>query len=197
MTCALPRVIFVLGGPGAGKGTQSERLVKSCSFVHLSAGELLRAEMAREESEVGAMIRSDIKEGRIVKAEVTVGLLRDAIRRNPENETFLIDGFPRAVEQFECFEKIMHDTAVAAGFLYLDCEEQTLRDRLHHRSGYSGRTDDNQESIHKRIHVFKTSTIPVCSFMEGRGLLMRVIGDGSPDEVEQRILKHLAGHKLI
>lgn len=110
-------IVFVLGGPGAGKGTHCESLKRDYDFVHLSAGDLLRAEQQREGSQYGKLIADCIKEGKIVPMEVTIGLLRNAIkhaldaRSNDKSEAwgdgrgrFLIDGFPRKLDQSEKFE---------------------------------------------------------------------------------------------
>jgi UMP-CMP kinase len=99
-------VIFVLGGPGTGKGTQCGKLVKDWDFVHLSAGELLRAEQAREGSQYGALIKKFIEEGEIVPMEITVGLLQNAMQENirKDRRKFLIDGFPRKMDQATAFE---------------------------------------------------------------------------------------------
>jgi len=95
-----------IGGPGTGKGTQSEKLVKDWDFVHLSAGDLLRAEMAREGSQYGELIKKYIQEGEIVPLEITVGLLQNAMHENIRHERrkFLIDGFPRKMDQALAFE---------------------------------------------------------------------------------------------
>jgi UMP-CMP kinase len=99
---ATPKFVFVLGGPGCGKGTNCARLKADFGFEHLSAGDLLREEKSRQGSEVGALISEYIKEGKIVPAEITIGLLKAAMQKNPE-KTFLIDGFPRKLDQCETF----------------------------------------------------------------------------------------------
>ena len=97
---------LILGGPGTGKGTQCEKLVKDWDFVHLSAGDLLRAEQARPGSEYGALITKFIQEGEIVPLEITVGLLQNAIQEyvRKDQRKFLIDGFPRKMDQAKAFE---------------------------------------------------------------------------------------------
>lgn len=97
-------VIFVLGGPGSGKGTQCAKLVKDYGFTHLSAGDLLRAEQAREGSKYGQLIADYIKAGDIVPQEVTLALLEQAMRES-ESKKFLIDGFPRKMDQALKFEE--------------------------------------------------------------------------------------------
>jgi UMP-CMP kinase len=96
----------MVGGPGTGKGTQCEKLVKDWDFIHLSAGELLRAEQEREGSQYGALIKKFIQEGEIVPMEITVGLLQNAMQENvrKDRRKFLIDGFPRKMDQALAFE---------------------------------------------------------------------------------------------
>ena len=97
---------LILGGPGTGKGTQCEKLVKDWDFIHLSAGDLLRAEQARQGSEYGALITKFIEEGEIVPMEITVGLLQKAMQEyvRKDRRKFLIDGFPRKMDQAKAFE---------------------------------------------------------------------------------------------
>jgi UMP-CMP kinase len=99
-------VIFVLGGPGAGKGTQCEKLGKKYGFTHLSAGDLLREERHRPGSEVGDLINTYIREGKIVPMHITIGLLKMAMLASGKHH-FLIDGFPRDVSQGMEFEKLV------------------------------------------------------------------------------------------
>ncbi len=147
-------VVFVLGGPGAGKGTQCARLVEDYGFVHLSAGDLLRAEQQREGSQYGAMIAEYIKEGKIVPMEVTVALLSNAIadalaKQGGEGKgRFLVDGFPRKMDQAIKFDESVCPSQFV---LFLQCSEEVMLSRLLERGKTSGRTDDNIESIKKRF----------------------------------------------
>ena len=117
-----PRVIFILGGPGVGKGTQCKLLVDSFGFVHLSAGDLLRAER-RSGSAQGELIERLIVEGKIVPSEITVGLLRTAMQSSGWAEKrFLVDGFPRNQENVDVWNRIMTDAEVEF-LLFIDCPE--------------------------------------------------------------------------
>src|ERR1700753_1118818 len=153
-------VIFVLGGPGAGKGTQCANIVRDYGFKHLSAGDLLREEQDRPGSQYGEMIKEYIREGTIVPMEVTIQLLENAMGRAMQDEgkhKFLIDGFPRKMDQAEKFEEVV----VPAEFtLFFDCPEETMRKRLLHRGETSGRADDNEESIVKRFKTFEQTSMP-------------------------------------
>lgn len=150
-------VVFVLGGPGAGKGTQCANLVRDYSFVHLSAGDLLRLERQREGSDYGELINHYIKEGLIVPMEITIALLYQAMKSSPNNR-FLIDGFPRQMDQAEKFE----ETVCKSQFvLFYDCPEEEMTKRLLERGKTSGRVDDNLESIKKRFETFRKTSYPV------------------------------------
>lgn len=131
-------VIFVLGGPGAGKGTQCANLVRDYGFEHLSAGDLLRAEQDRPGSEFGDMIKSYIKDGKIVPMEVTIQLLENAMTetiKKDDNRKFLIDGFPRKMDQAIAFE----EKVVPSQFtLFFDCPEDVMQERLLNRGKTSG-----------------------------------------------------------
>jgi len=176
-------VIFVLGGPGAGKGTQSDRLVKDYNFVHLSAGDLLRAEQHREGSQYGELIRQHIREGTIVPMEVTVKLLENAMREKLGSDgkgRFLIDGFPRQMDQALKFEE---DVCLSKLTLFYTCTEEIMLQRLLERGKTSGREDDNEESIKKRFQTYQHTTMPVIEHYEKIGKVSKIDGTKSVDEV--------------
>ncbi|KAL5063065.1 hypothetical protein RYX36_024802 [Vicia faba] len=163
-----PTVVFVLGGPGSGKGTQCANLVEHFGFTHLSAGDLLRAEI-KSGSENGTMIQNMIKEGKIVPSEVTIKLLQRAMQENG-NDKFLIDGFPRNEENRAAFEKV---TGIEPTFvLYFDCPEEEMERRLLSRN--QGREDDNIETIRKRFKVFLDSSLPVINYYDAKGKVRKI-----------------------
>lgn len=184
-------MIFVLGGPGAGKGTQCAKLVSEYGFKHLSAGDLLREEQDRPGSEFGEMIKTYIKEGTIVPMEVTIQLLENAMSMAIEKEKkkmFLIDGFPRKLDQATTFEA----TVVPSLFtLFLHCPEDILLQRLLNRGKTSGRADDNADSITKRFRTFIETSMPVVDYYEKNGKVERVQATGTVDEVFATIKERL------
>ncbi|CEO58647.1 Uridylate kinase [Penicillium brasilianum] len=187
-------VLFFLGGPGSGKGTQSANLVKDYGFVHLSAGDLLRAEQLREGSQYGQMIKTYITEGKIVPMEVTVNLLsnamRDSLDANPPapgtKARFLIDGFPRKLDQAVFFEETVCPSELV---LFLDCPEDVMEARLLKRGETSGRDDDNAESIRKRFRTFVETSMPVVDDFEAKGKVVKVQATGSVEEVYAQVKK--------
>lgn len=181
-------VIYVLGGPGAGKGTQCALLVTEYDFVHLSAGDLLRAEQEREGSQYGELIKEYIKEGQIVPMEVTIKLLENAMRAalDARKESthpgwqagkgrFLIDGFPRKMDQALKFDETV---CLSSFVLFYVCPENVLLERLLERGKTSGRSDDNEESIKKRFRTFIETSMPVIDYYRARGKVVEI--DSSP-----------------
>ncbi|GLT31566.1 hypothetical protein SLA2020_062950 [Shorea laevis] len=155
-------VVFVLGGPGSGKGTQCANIVQHFGYTHLSAGDLLRAEI-KSGSENGNMIQNMIKEGKIVPSEVTIKLLQKAMQESG-NDKFLIDGFPRNEENRAAFEAV---TKIEPAFvLFFNCPEEEMERRLLNRN--QGRDDDNIETIRKRFKVFLESSLPVIEYYKAK-----------------------------
>jgi len=193
-------VVFFLGGPGSGKGTQSENLVKHYGFHHLSAGDLLREEQDREGSQYGQLIKDYIKDGKIVPMEVTVKLLENAMRSQLSKASnssaatrFLIDGFPRKMDQALFFEKTVCPSKFT---LFLDCPEDVMEKRLLKRGETSGRTDDNAESIKKRFRTFVETSMPVVDHFESEGRVVKISATGSPAEVWERVKEGVKGKGL-
>ncbi|KOS19549.1 Uridylate kinase [Escovopsis weberi] len=187
-------VVFVLGGPGAGKGTQCARLVAEHGFVHLSAGDLLRAEQDRPGSQFGDLIRDYIKNGLIVPMEVTVQLLENAMaatlrERGASRGRFLIDGFPRKMDQAHKFEDAVCPARLV---LFFDCPESVMEARLLERGKTSGRSDDNADSIRKRFRVFVETSMPVVDYYERQGKVIKVDATPGPEAVFARTKKLLA-----
>ncbi|KAI1083144.1 uridylate kinase [Whalleya microplaca] len=202
-------VIFVLGGPGAGKGTQSARLVADYGFAHLSAGDLLRAEQARAGSEFGDLIREYIRDGLIVPMEVTIALLENAMKdilsqkkkkkkssSGGEGEgdgskkgKFLIDGFPRKFDQAVKFEEAV---CPARAVLFYDCSEAEMERRLLERGKTSGRADDNAESIRKRFRTFVETSMPVVEYYEKQDKVIKIDAKDDPDVVYEKTKAELA-----
>jgi UMP-CMP kinase len=179
-----PRVLFVLGGPGAGKGTQCGKLVAEYGFVHLSAGDLLREERAAG-GEVAEMIQTFINEGKIVPVKVTVELIKKAMNKSGATK-FLIDGFPRNYENLNGWTEVMGDSAIVDGVLQYDVAEETLTSRLLKRGETSGRSDDNLDSIIKRLRTYNESTVAVIDHFEKLGQVTRIKGS-DPIEI---VFKH-------
>ncbi|KAI4370317.1 hypothetical protein MLD38_018680 [Melastoma candidum] len=176
-----PKVVFVLGGPGSGKGTQCANIVEHFGYTHLSAGDLLRAEI-KSGSENGTMIQNMIKEGKIVPSEVTIKLLQKAMQESG-NDKFLIDGFPRNEENRAAFEAV---TKITPEFvLFFDCSEEEMEKRLLGRN--QGREDDNIETIRKRFKVYLESSLPVIEYYNSKGKVRKIDAAKPIDEVFEAV----------
>jgi len=170
-----PCVIFVLGPPGAGKGTQCTKISDKYGYTHLSAGDLLRGEVANNGPD-GALIEGLISRGNIVPSSITVTLVQRAMASSTNNK-FLIDGFPRNEENIRTWEGIIGDQAQVQFMLFYECSEDECVRRILSRN--QGRSDDNSSVVRKRIQTYKSSTLPVIEMFRERGLV-RVV-DSEPD----------------
>ena len=170
-------VVFVLGGPGSGKGTQCAKIVEAFGYKHFSAGDLLR-KFVKSGTPEGNKVADMMQQGQIVPSEVTVGLLRDAMAES-EVKKFLIDGFPRNLENRQTFLDVAGQDC--SFVLFLDCPEDVMEKRLLGRA--EGRADDNVETIRKRFRVYRDSTMPVIEHYRGLDKVREVTTDCSVDEV--------------
>jgi len=190
-----PNIVFVLGGPGAGKGTQCANIVKQYGYVHLSAGDLLRAERKDENSKVGQLISDCIVEGKIVPVHITCSLLETAINKNMTDNSkfnFLIDGFPRNKDNLDGWNDQMGEKANVKFVLYFDCSEEICLERLLERGQTSGRSDDNVESIKKRFRTYVDSTMPIINHFDEKSMVKKVDATKSKDQVFE-IVKTIFG----
>mmetsp|Transcript_15212 Transcript_15212/g.21206 ORF Transcript_15212/g.21206 Transcript_15212/m.21206 type:complete len:255 (-) Transcript_15212:615-1379(-) len=183
------QIVFVLGGPGSGKGTQCTLLKERLGWAHLSAGDLLRAERQKTHSAVGDLINEKINNGQIVPSEITVGLLKQGMAdvHAAEGTTkFLIDGFPRSQGNVTAWEDLCAEHQIEF-VLVLDCPEQVLESRLLERGKDSGRTDDNLDVIRKRFKTNQEETYPIVQQYEQKGMVRTVVADRSIEDVYQEV----------
>ncbi|XP_056396427.1 adenylate kinase isoenzyme 1 isoform X1 [Hyla sarda] len=182
------KIIFVVGGPGSGKGTQCERIVQKYGYTHLSTGDLLRAEVSSG-TERGKTLSAIMERGELVPLDTVLDMLRDAmIAKADVSKGFLIDGYPREVKQGEEFEKKI---AAPSLLLYIDAGSDTMVKRLLKRGETSGRADDNEETIKKRLETYYKATEPVIALYEGRGIVRKINAEGSVDDVFKQVSESL------
>jgi len=178
-----PNVMFVLGGPGAGKGTQCARIVDKFGYVHLSAGDLLRAERAAPGSQYGELIEHHITNGTIVPVAITCSLIERAMQKSDKNN-FLIDGFPRNEDNLQGWTEAMGDKVKLHCVLFFHCTQEICSSRcLERGAAGSGRTDDNEESLRKRFVTYEEATMPIIRHFEKLNLVRQVDATKSADEV--------------
>lgn len=175
---AKPEVVFVLGGPGAGKGTQCKLISDHFGHIHLSAGDLLREERQRPGSEFGELIEWYLREGKIVPVDITCSLLKRAMQEHGWGKSkFLVDGFPRNLDNLQGWQNMMGETVDVRFCLVFECPEDVMEKRLLARGETSGRSDDNLATIRKRFKVYLESTLPIIDHFRSLGTLRVVRGD--------------------
>ena len=188
------RVVFVLGGPGAGKGTQCELLSKNLGWAHLSAGDLLRAERKKEGSALANIINKNIEAGKIVPSEITVTLIKNAMEelRSTQGQTkFLIDGFPRSEGNVNLWNDIVGNKANIEKVLFFECPEEILTSRLLERAKTSGRSDDSIDVIRKRFVTYREESMPIIEMYSKEGIVNKIIADRSIEDVYAEVSKLL------
>jgi adenylate kinase family enzyme len=172
-------VIFVLGGPGSGKGTQAIAISKEFGFGYAAAGDLLREEVKKPDSPNGKRIQELMAAGQLVPPELLVDTLRNAIRSSAA-QYFLLDGFPRSIAQDDSFRA---QAGLPTTVLLLEVPDDVLRARLSGRSATSGRADDASAVVEKRLLTHRQDTVPVLERYDAEGKLSRVNGNQAIGDV--------------
>lgn len=182
--------IVLFGPPGAGKGTQSEKIIEKYKLTHLSTGDLFRKHLG-EGTELGKLARKFMDEGKLVPDEVVIGMVGDKLATTEDTNGFIFDGFPRTVAQAEALDKLMEENGTQiSGMIALDVEEEILKQRIRERGKTSGRTDDQDEAkIETRIRVYLDETLPVASYYEKQGKFSKVNGVGTIEGIFADISK--------
>ncbi|XP_072104551.1 adenylate kinase isoenzyme 5-like isoform X2 [Mobula birostris] len=178
------KIIFVIGGPGSGKGSQCMKMMEKYGFTHLSTGNLLRKEITNE-TERGKRIKKIMVEGGLVPLGVTLEILKDALLENlQETKGFMIDGYPRTLKQAETFDQSFTPPSIV---LLIDCSPEVMKQRLINRGQVGGRFDDNEVTINKRVEAYFADSVPVVKHYQNKGLLRKVQGEGTEEDVFQSI----------
>lgn len=182
-------IIFIVGGPGSGKGTQCERIVQKYGYTHLSSGDLLRAEVASG-SALGQQLAEVMRQGQLVPLETVLDLVKTAMCQACARGSrgFLIDGYPRDIDQGKQFEAEIQPSQLV---IFFDASEETLVKRLLKRGETSGRADDNAETVKQRLRTFQQATRPVIDYYGARGKLVTIKAEGAVEEIFAQVCKHL------
>jgi adenylate kinase len=180
--------ILLFGPPGVGKGTQSERLTQKYALVHLSTGDIFRANI-KENTSLGQLAKSFMDKGELVPDAVTIGMLESEVKKYPQAKGFIFDGFPRTIEQAKALNVFLDSlNTEIKQMIALKVSENELVKRLLLRGKESGRADDqNEEIIKSRIEVYNKQTAVVADFYEGLSKYREVDGVGTIDEISERL----------
>ncbi|WP_462317832.1 adenylate kinase [Marinilabilia sp.] len=179
--------IVIFGPPGSGKGTQSEKIIERYGLVHISTGEILRKEI-KEDSDLGKIAKSFIDKGELVPDQTIIEILEKKLESLNNVKGVIFDGFPRTVDQAVALKKMLqrHGEDVNV-MLNLEVDRQELIARLLKRGQISGRSDDNLETIEKRIRVYEERTFPVIDFYKKEGTYTPIRGVGEINDIFKRI----------
>jgi len=190
--------VILFGPPGSGKGTQSEKLIDKYGLIHLSTGNLLREEITNQTS-LGLEAKKYMDSGQLVPDAVVIGMIRSAIKNNPDAEGFLFDGFPRTVAQSEALDELLAENhAEINAVLALEVSENELIGRLLNRGKTSGRSDDvNEQVIRARITEYENKTSPVAKYYDQFDKVVRLKGEGDVDTIFDALCSEIEAKKIV
>ena len=185
--------LVLFGPPGAGKGTQSQKLIDHYRLVHISTGDIFRAHISNQ-TELGQRVSKLIADGELVPDSITIAMLEEEIVKNPDATGFIFDGFPRTVAQAEALDRFLESKSTTiAGVVALDVTEEELTARIAKRKAISNRADDDSEKLKKRIEEYFNKTIHVLPYYEKQGKLTKVNGIGDIDAIFEDIKQVVDG----
>lgn len=184
--------LVIFGGPGSGKGTQSEKLIDRYGLTHISTGEVLRREIA-DDTELGRIANSYISKGNLIPDDLMIRILDSEIQRlKPTAKGFIFDGFPRTIHQADELSAMLAKYGEKLhSVVGLEVPDEELTQRLIERGKVSGRSDDNAETIRKRLDVYHNTTSPLREYYIREGKYRKIHGLGSIDEIFSRIINEI------
>ena len=174
------RVVFVIGGPGSGKGTQCAKIKDEFKYNHMSTGDVLRTVVKEKKAPGWQELEADMKEGKLISSQKLISFVKVGIVAS-QNKKILLDGFPRNKENLDEWNKQMKDVADVVAVVYFELADEVMKERLLGRN--EGRADDNEETIAKRISTFNQETKPVIDAYEKEGKVIKIDASKSVDDV--------------
>lgn len=181
--------IVIFGAPGSGKGTQSEKIVEKYGINHISTGDVLRAEM-KNGTELGKTAKGYIDQGQLIPDELMIDILASVFDSFQDSKGVIFDGFPRTIAQAEALKKMLAERGQEVSIMLdLDVPEEELMKRLIKRGQESGRADDNEETIKKRLVVYHSQTAPLIDWYKQDSKYQHIKGFGVLEEIFADICK--------
>lgn len=179
--------IVLLGAPGSGKGTQAALLVEDLDLPHISTGEVLRAAV-KSGTLLGRKAKTVMDRGELVPDDIMLGLMEERLSESDGENGFILDGYPRNLSQAEALDELLERLGQPVDeALQIDIDPEMVIQRIAKRAQEEGRSDDTEEVVRKRLEVYAAETAPVVDYYARKGILSRVLGEGTVDEVFQRI----------
>ena len=173
----------IFGPPGAGKGTQSQKLIDKYQLVHISTGDLFRAHITNQTT-LGQKVSALIADGQLVPDEITIAMLEEEVDKNPDAKGFIFDGFPRTVTQAQALDAFLESKGSAiAGVIALDVDQAELTKRIAERQKLTNRVDDQADKLKNRIDEYFSKTVHVLPYYEAQHKLSKVNGIGNIDDI--------------
>ena len=179
--------IVLLGAPGSGKGTQAALLKDHYAIPHISTGVLLREAVAAQ-TPLGQQAKAIMDRGELVPDDVMLDLIRERLGQDDVANGFILDGYPRNLAQAEALDTVLGELGQPVEeAVLIEVNEDMVVERIAKRAAEEGRSDDTEEVVRNRMRVYQEQTAPVTGHYENRGLLTRVLGEGTIEEVLERI----------
>ncbi len=179
---------ILFGPPGGGKGTQATFLVDKYNIPHISTGDILRAAV-KEGTTLGKQAKLIMDKGELVSDDIIINIIKERIQQNDCKKGFLLDGFPRTITQGEALNKMLNEINTKIDYvIYIDVNDDNLIQRLLGRAQKEGRSDDNENTIKKRISVYKDQTLPLKDYYKQKGILKEINGIGTISDITKRIM---------
>ncbi len=180
--------LVLLGAPGSGKGTQAKLLKDEFNIPHISTGDLLRAAVAAQ-TELGMAAKIVMDKGQLVSDDIVLGMLKERLAEKDAKKGFILDGFPRNLVQADMLDNLLAEINMPAQHaILIEVNPEEVVARIAKRAEIEGRTDDTEAVVRDRIKIYETQTAPVVEHYKKHEILSEVLGSGTIEQVQQRLL---------
>lgn len=179
--------LVIFGPPGAGKGTQSEKIIEKYNLAHISTGDMFRMHISND-TDLGKKVKQILADGMLVPDSITIDMLEEEVKSKPDVKGFIFDGFPRTVPQAEALDNFLEAKGLKINLvLQLDVNQEIIKERIAERQKVSGRSDDDADKLVKRIDEYFSKTIHVLPYYQNQNKVTKVNGIGKIDDIFEQI----------